>query len=78
MQPPACHQHGQGLRACVGAGLVSGGQKETADRHKNQGHPNLELSPAFKAPGTDRQVLGLISEGDESSCYFCPEPCSNP
>jgi len=61
-----------------GTGLVTGGQKETADRHKSQGHPDLELSPAFKGLGTDSRSLRLVSQGDEGSCYFCPEPCSNP
>lgn len=61
-----------------GTGLVSDSQKETADRHGSQGHPNLELSPAFKRLGTDSSSLRLISQGDEGSCYSCPEPCSNP
>lgn len=61
-----------------GAGVVSDGQKDTADRHKSQGHPDLEQSPAFKGPGAGGSSLRLISQGDEGFCYFCPEPCSNP
>lgn len=55
-----------------------GGQKETADRHKSQGHPDLELSSAFKGLGTDSSSPRLLSQRDEGSCYCCPEPRSNP
>lgn len=44
--------------------------QETADTHKSQGHPDLELSPAFKGPGSDSSSLGLGSHGDEGSWYF--------